>query len=72
MLMEGLIIMIVGMAIVFLFLSIIIAIMYGVRFFINFILSRKKDLSSTIAGSQNFTPEEMAVAVAAIRKSMKK
>jgi len=72
MLMEGFIVMIVGMSIVFVFLSIIVAIMYSIKFFINFLPARNKDLSSTITGSQNFTPEEIAVAVAAIRKSMKK
>jgi sodium pump decarboxylase gamma subunit len=72
MLTEGFIIMILGMAIVFIFLSIIIAIMYGIKFFINFLPAGNEDLSSSIAGNQEFSPEEIAVAVAAIRKSMKK
>jgi sodium pump decarboxylase gamma subunit len=72
MLTEGFIIMIIGMAIVFLFLAIVIAIMYCFKFFIKFLPVDNENTSSANTENQDLAIEEIAVAVAAIKKYMKK
>lgn len=68
MLVDGFIIMIIGMATVFLFLAILVAIMYGSKFFIKYLPIENESSSLEITKSQDATLEEIAVAVAAIKK----
>ncbi len=72
MLTEGLITIIIGMSMVFLFLAILVGIIYCLKFFIKFFPMGSK--SSSLKKSENLDSvlEEIAVAVAAIKKSMKK
>ncbi len=68
MLTEGFIIMVIGMAVVFVFLGILVAIMYASRYFIKYMPIENQSSSMEIAKSQEASPEEVAVAVAAIKK----
>ena len=68
MLTEGFIIMVIGMAVVFLFLGILVAIMYASRYFIKYLPIENQSASAEIIASREPTPEEIAVAVAAIKK----
>jgi len=69
---EGLVIMIIGMGAVFLFLGVLVIIMYGFKFIIRFLPIENKSLSPEITGGRDATLEEIAAAVAAIRKFKKK
>jgi Na+-transporting methylmalonyl-CoA/oxaloacetate decarboxylase gamma subunit len=65
---EGLIIMLIGMGAVFLFLAALVIIMYGFRFFIRFLPIENRSPSLETARGRDATPEEIAAAVAAIKK----
>jgi sodium pump decarboxylase gamma subunit len=68
MLVDGFIIMIIGMVTVFLFLAILVAIMYGSKFFIKYLPIENESSSPEITKRQDATLEEIAVAAAAIKR----
>lgn len=68
MLTEGFIIMMIGIGTVFLFLAILVAIMYASKYFIKYLPIENQSSSTEIGGSREATPEEVAVAMAAIKK----
>lgn len=64
--------MVIGILMVFLFLGALVAIMYSSKFFIKFLPIENKNLSLSEARDQDSKFEEIAVAVAAIKKSIHK
>ncbi len=69
MLIQGLIVMLIGMATVFLFLGIMVILMNSTAFFMKFFPEEKHSVSPKTEQKPGL--EEIAIAVAAIKKSMK-
>lgn len=70
--MDGLIFMVIGMTAVFLFLTIMVFLMNGMKFFMKFLPAETEDLSGTGKKNQDLRLEEIAIAVAIAKKSMEK
>jgi sodium pump decarboxylase gamma subunit len=72
MLMDGFIFMVIGMTVVFVFLIIMVLLMRGVAFFMKFLPAEAPSLPAAKKEIRNAGLEEIAIAVAIAKKSMKK
>ena len=72
MLTEGIIIVLIGMVVVFLFLGVLVAIIYASKHFIKYLPIENQSETSELAKTGGITPEEAAVAIAAVQKFKQK
>ncbi len=72
MLMDGFIFMVIGMSMVFVFLLIMVLLMRGMTFFMKFLPAEAQSLPASKKEMRNVGLEEIAIAVAIAKKTMKK